>query len=246
MNKEDAFHLPRKMDSIEGLLAFEGQVEIAAGDVAESTVRLAYHVHMILQYQLWRHVTLDDGKTPAFGTQYEYLDYLAGKIYAGTSTMKAYHVAVRLAKFLDYSVDNIQVRGVSIFSEVCRRVIFDRITGEPVALKSGKVPDGYEIKGYLREVIDEVGPSDSHEMRLRGGDIRKELDAKLLRNRPSIDFDIPDGRYPEIVTWHVELRKDDMLVDIPGNHSRISKDAPDYVLEAWYKRVGCGWRLRDE
>jgi hypothetical protein len=243
MNKEDAFHLPRKMDSIEGLLAFEGQVEIAAGDVAESTVRLAYHVHMILQHQLWRHMMLDDGKTPAFGTQNEYLDYLASKIYAGTSTMKAYHTAMRLAKSLGYSIDDILEKGLSIFNEVCRRVKLDRSTGEPLSLKSGKLPEGYNISGYLQEVIEEVGPSDSHEMRLRGGDIRRELDNKLLRNRPRIDFDIPDENHPEIVTWHVELYQDDMLVNIPGNHSPVSRNAPEYVLEAWYKKVGCGWKL---
>lgn len=249
-NDKKSLELPDGFDSKEGLDAFEEQVVIAAVDIAQGTVRFSYHIHMILQYELWRHRKTEDGG-PAFNTQNEYLEYMSdlcaanGARITGVSTMKAYNTAFKLAKSVGYELPEIEEKGLGVFNEVAQLLVLSK-SGEPVRLKYGELPEGYNATGYVREVIDEVGPSDNHEMKLYGSDIKRSLQNKLANKRPIIEFDIPDPSKPEIVTWHVEqYDSEGALVDIPGNHTQISSLMPDYVREAWFRKVGCGWKLGD-
>lgn len=49
--------LPEEADNLEGFLLFQEQLGIAWDDAVDARARVAYHLHMILEYELFRHET---------------------------------------------------------------------------------------------------------------------------------------------------------------------------------------------
>lgn len=227
-----SFDLEKHFLSKEGFELFDAQAEIALGDVEEATTRLAFHIHVILEYDLWRY--------GGFESQQEYLENLASRKRNSfaVSTMKNFHSALRLAKQLGYgSREMVEERGVWVFEAINREVITDASTGEPLRLKRGELPRGREIHEFLREAVETYGGDASGEW--RNNDLRTVVAQFLTPGRWRVEFSpATDHRWWDVY-WHVEaFDTDGMMVQVPGNHTRLSEGrAPEVVRDEYFKRL---------
>lgn len=239
----ETFQLPEELDNLDGLLQFENQIVIASRDLSEAMDRFGFHVHMILEYKLWRH-RLDGKNRPLFNTQEDYLEYLEPRCRAGVSTMKSYHTGSRLAVWLGFdTIEKISRGGLTLFVEMAKMAKLDRETGKPIGPKSGSLPAGKDPITYYREVAEKMISDKESGLNDRSYNQRKKLGQLMEPSKPRVEFDIPDKRNPLYVIWVAEAYDGDgMLIPYPGNYGLIKADSPEFVLLEWYKHVGVTWK----
>jgi hypothetical protein len=181
--------LSEEMDSLEGLRIFEGQLDIAHQDRIEVRTRMAYHIYMILNHELWRHVRDDDGNQ-VFNTQEEYLTENEARWQMGVSTARALYATVRMAGKLGYdsAAAIVDQGGIHLFDQVRQRVKIDRKTGEITALKAGEPPKGITPTEWALDTIKEVSSAHGEEGLLRPKDVIRKLDEKLVVGKPLVEF----------------------------------------------------------
>lgn len=202
------FHLTNEMDTAEGLQAMERELVVAQMDLTMARARVAFFIHLILEYELWRHEKDGEGN-PVYENQKEYIDRLSTRARIGKSTIKAYHSSLRLARYLGY--DNVQAiteKGMQLFRDINERVKTDPKTGQPERLMRGQLPRGREIEEYLIEVIEELSIDPTKfDTALSPGDVVKELQRRLEPKKPTIWFQRHD--MVDKVMWFYEAYDDE-------------------------------------
>lgn len=251
------FDLPDELRSVNSLELFEEQVVIAFDDIEEAYqavndayTRAAYHVHMIMEYDLWRLRTVKEvdpetgevTERQLHGSQEEYLEDLAGKTLRGfaVSTCKQFHTSIRVARHLGYSRHEIEDRGIYIFNEINKRVEKDHNTGTPLALKDGRPPGGREINDYLREVVEETVASGSPDVILKPRDFKLEIERRLSPYTAKIDFFRLPGKDMTKIQWSYELYDEAGMLQ--GKYGTVSfqweGDVPEGVKVKFLQKLG--------
>lgn len=214
------FNLPSELDNLRSLETFEEQVVIAFGDideaytaVSDAYTRAAYHIHMIMEYDLWRHRLTPEGQ-PLHDTQEEYLADLADRTMRGfaVSTAKGFNTAFLLARDLGYSRQEIEKRGVYIFREMSKYVDKEYGTGKPLRLKDGSTPpDGKTVEEHLKSTVEQI-TSDSEkpaDVVLRPRQFKLELDRALAPHKPEIWFQRFSDNGKDTYHWFYQRVLDD-------------------------------------
>lgn len=215
------FDLPAKLNNLASLEAFEQQVFIAFGDVerawddvSRAYTRAAYHIHMILEHQLWRHRQTkgEDGQEYSmYNYQEDYLADLAQNTLKGfkVSTVKQFHSTIRMYKAMGWSRQQIEEATIRVLNKVSKRVEKDYVTGAPMGYKDGKVPEGKDLVTHLNEVTQEVIKRiDAPDIVFTNRDLDIHLDQQLANRKPMIDFRRLYGRPMTEVQWAYELTDD--------------------------------------
>lgn len=209
-----SFSLSPELDSEVGLRFFEEQVILAAEDWNDAKTRFAYHVHMILEHNLYRHA-LDDTGQPVFPAQKDYLAYLDQVVGRAVSTMKRDHGAIKMAKAIGLSTpQQIDEVGIEVLVDTFEGFKTDRDTGEPLGLKSGRIPVEKTPVEYARQVVTELSRSRNGNINLRRGDYKKELQRLLSPYKPIVRIE----RYEHYFRWTFEqYQYDGMLIFMSGD-----------------------------
>lgn len=247
------FDLPPELDNINSLELFEQQVVIAFGDIEQAYTdvndaytRAAYHIHMILEYGLWKHRQVEDSELPGVykqfhATQEDYLADLAGKTMRGfaVSTAKSFHTAFKIARHhLGYSKAEIEARGVYIFKEISKYVEKEHETGKPLRLKDGSIPPGGKtVIEHLRDTVESVTANPERpDIVLKPKHFKLELQRQLAPRTPRVEFRHYPGRDMTQLTWEYERYNDDGMPDFKSDNLTIkwSGDPPTIVMEKFY------------
>lgn len=221
------FDLDSKLDNPYGLELFERRAIGAADQMIGSRTEFAYSIHMILQNHLYRFALDSNGEPYKYAD--EYLRDFSHRVFVGISTMKAYHTAVRMARQLGFSADEIMDKGIYVFTEVSKEVIKDRQTAAPLRLRnSNKQPE--DLENYLVETIEELASHrDKPDMSYRPSEFRAHLETRLNIGKPQIWFQkFDDGYY-----WYYQKVKEDGTLDHRDGKIKIQfeGDPPQEVTD---------------
>lgn len=174
----------------------------------KSRNEFAYAIHMILENRLYQFECDSNGEPFEFAD--DYLREISHNLFVGISTMKMYHTAVRMARTLGYNAADIMDKGIFVFTEVSKKVIKDRETGEPKKLRQSNFQPE-DLCGYLRETIEELAVSKTKpDIRYRPSEFHSLLETRLEIGKPQIHLErFADGRY----RWVYERTREDGMLD---------------------------------
>lgn len=246
------FELPTELDNLHSLEVFEGQVVIAFsdleeayGEVNDAYTRAAYHIHMLLEHQLWRHRLTPDrpdpitGKMmykPLYNIQEDFLEDLASRTVRGfgVSTVKGFHTALRRARQLGFTRQQIEASGVHVFNQIAKKLE----PGESLKLKDGPPPGGKGTLEYLREVVETVTANPERpDIVLKPHDFKIQLEKMLSPRKARIEFNRMPGQPMTTFQWFYDRASDDGMPDIKvGNiHVQFADSPPNAVIEEFFR-----------
>ncbi len=192
------FALPKKYHNLDGYTLFNDQAIEAGRERNEINTRLAYHIYMMLYYQLYTYIPdPDDPTKPMFGAQEKsnFVEYACDAWGISRSTAWAMYSATKVALFLKFDTyDKIMEQGgIGVFMNINNLLVTNR-DGAVLKLKYGQPPEGIEVADLARQAIiehnlallPEETDEDSPEPRVR--ERREQLLATLAPDKPEIGF----------------------------------------------------------
>ncbi len=247
------FNLPPELNNLNSLELFEQQVVIAFGDIEQAYTdvndaytRAAYHIHMVLEHDMWQHRLVPDNDMPGVykqlhSSQEDYLADLAGKTMRGfaVSTAKGFHTAFRMARQLGYSKQQIESRGIYIFNEISKKFVDKKYdTGEPIRLKDGSTPpQGKTVNQHIIDTIEQVTTNpDRPDIVLKPKHFKLELQRQLAPRTPRVEFRHYPGNDMTNLVWEYERFDDAGQLDFKSGELIIQfkGNPPTSVLERFY------------